>query len=188
MKTLLLALLATASAEAPTTEAGMLLDDFSRDDNLSAIDTRWSATSDRVMGGVSDVHAVRADDERPHIHMTGEVKAVPGYGTPGFVQVALDLGMLDASDYSGLRLTVRGDGGTYGAHLRTPEVTRPWQSWRGTFTAPEDWTTVELPFTDFIPHRIEGDLDQSRLYRLSLIAVDRLGNADLQIAEVSLYR
>ena len=182
-----LLLMANALAS-PAPGGEMLLDDFSRDDGRSAIGTRWSVTSDRVMGGISDVEAVKADGERPHIQMTGEVKNVPGYGSPGFVQVALDLDLLDASDYTGLRLVVRGDGGDYGAHLRTPDVSRPWQSWRGRFTAPDQWTEVYIPFTEFAPNRIEVPLDLTRLYRLSLIATGRVGAAELQIAEVALYR
>ena len=169
----------------------MLLDDFSRDDQRSALGTRWSAMSDRVMGGVSDVRATRvpsAEGDRAHLHLAGEVREVPGYGSPGFVQLGLDLNGLDATDYTGLRLVVRGDGQRYGAHLRTPDTRRPWQSWRGQFEASAEWTEVRLPFTDFQAYRIAGELDLTRLTRLSLIAVDRTGAADLRVAEVGLYR
>lgn len=166
----------------------MLIDDFTRPDGRSALGTGWRAMSDRVMGGVSDVAASREDDERPHLHLSGEVRAVPGYGSPGFVQLGLDLGGLDASAYTGLRLVVRGDGQRYGAHLRTPDVRRPWQSWRGGFDAPATWTEVRIPFSAFEAHRIDRPLDLSRLTGLSLIAVDRLGPADLRVAEVGLYR
>ncbi|TVQ94566.1 MAG: NADH:ubiquinone oxidoreductase [Deltaproteobacteria bacterium] len=181
----LLSLLALASPP----EATMLLDDFSRADERSALGTRWSAMSDRVMGGVSDVRAARVRSPHgDHLHLAGEVRDVPGYGSPGFVQVGLELGGLDASDYTGLRLVVRGDGQRYGAHLRTPDTRRPWQSWRGSFTASTEWTEVRIPFTDFEPYRIARELDLTRLTRLSLIAVDRTGAADLRIAEVGLYR
>jgi hypothetical protein len=168
-------------------EDDLLIDDFTAIDGRSALGSRWTAVSDRVMGGVSDVQAERLPGERPHIHLAGEVKAVPGYGTPGFVQVGLDLGTLDASSFTGVRLVVRGDGGTYGVHLRTPAARRPWQSWRGRFVAPAEWTEIRLPFTAFDPHRIDAPLDRERLSRLSLIAVDRLGPADLRVAEVALY-
>ena len=166
----------------------MLVDDFTRADGRSAIGSRWTAVSDRVMGGVSDVRATRVAGDRPHLHLAGEVREVPGYGSAGFVQLGLDLGSLDASDYTGLRLVVRGDGATYGAHLRTPDVRRPWQSFRGRFVAPETWTEVRIPFDEFEAYRIDGPLDTARLRRLSLIAVDRVGSADLRVAEVALYR
>jgi hypothetical protein len=185
-----LLILAALLLHAPTFagEADLLIDDFSSETGVSALGTRWSAISDRVMGGVSDVAATVEDGERRHVHLTGEVKAVPGLGSPGFVQLGLDLGRLDASAYKGLRLVVRGDGGTYGAHLRTPEVRRPWQSWRSTFVAPGTWTEIHIPFSAFEAYRVEGTLDLTQLQRLSLIAVDRLGPADLRVAEVGLYR
>lgn len=185
MTLLLLALLASA---APSPEPPMVIDDFSSEDGRSTLGTAWRAISDRVMGGVSDVAAHREAGERPHVHLTGQVRQVPGAGKPGFIQLGLDLDQLDASAYTGLRLVVRGDGQRYGAHLRTPQVRRPWQSWRGSFEAPADWTEVRIPFTAFDAYRIDGTLDLTRLTRLSLIAVDRLGAADLRVAEVGLYR
>lgn len=187
MLLLLLTLLCSA-APPPAAEAPMLIDDFSRTDLRSQLGTGWRAMSDRVMGGVSDVDARREDDGRAHLHLRGEVRDVPGYGSPGFVQLSLDLGRLDASGYAGVRLVVRGDGASYGAHLRTPDVQRPWQSWRGRFDAPAEWTEVRIPFSAFTAYRIDGALDLSRLTGLSLIAVDRAGPADLRIAEVGLYR
>lgn len=194
MRALLIALFLSGAAPMPSAAippsevSDMLLDDFTRADGRSVLGTRWNAMSDRVMGGVSDVSAARVEGERPHLHLTGQVKNVPGYGSPGFVQLGLDLGQLDASGFTGIRLVVRGDGGRYGAHLRTPDVRRPWQSFRGSFVAPAEWTEVRIPFDDFEPYRIGVPLDPARLRRLSLIAVDRVGSADLRVSEVSLYR
>ena len=182
----LTALAWTAPPSGP--ETAMLIDDFSREDGRSALGTAWRAISDRVMGGVSDVAASRERGERPHLHLRGEVREVPGYGSAGFVQIGLDLGGLDARGYAGLRLVVSGDGQRYGAHLRTPDARRPWQSWRGTFVAPAQWTEVRIPFTAFEAYRIDGALDLERLTGLSLIAVDRVGAADLRVAEVGLYK
>jgi hypothetical protein len=180
---------APSAPEAPVSQPEIrVLDDLGRPDGTSALGTRWKATSDRVMGGVSDVEAARREGERPHLHLGGRVEEVPGYGSPGFVSLMLDLGELDASDWEGLRLVVRGDGETYGAHLRTPQVRRPWQSFRGRFTAPEDWTEVRIPFEDFAPHRLDATLDRTALLRLSLIAVERTGPVHLDVAEVGLYR
>lgn len=175
-----------AVAAAATPVEPVLIDDFHRRDGLSALGTRWSATSDRVMGGVSDVTAVRRGGDRPHVHLTGAVREVPGAGSAGFVQVGLDLGDLDASQHRALRLVVRGDGGSYGVHLRTPDVRRPWQSWRASFVAPEDWTEIAIPLGAFEGHRIDGPLDLEHLVRVSLIKVDAVGPADLRVAELAL--
>ena len=166
----------------------LVIDDFSLDYGVSALGTRWSAVSDRVMGGVSDVEAELSAEGRRHLHLTGVVREVPGSGSAGFVQLGLDLADLDARGWAGISLLVKGDGQAYGAHLRTPDVRRPWESWRASFPTSAEWTEVRIPFEDFHPHRMGGPLDLEHLSRLSLIAVDRLGEADLRVAEVKLYR
>ena len=48
----------------------------------------------------------------------------------------------------GIRLEVRGDGRRYQARLRH-ETSFDGTSWRALFTAPEEWTVVQLPFDAF---------------------------------------
>lgn len=52
---------------------------------------------------------------------------------------------------TGLLLRVRGNGEIYDAHLKTSELTFPWQSYRNSFIAPGRWSRVRLPFADFVP-------------------------------------
>ena len=109
----------------------------------------------------------------------------------GFVQAALDLApteaMFDATGFTGLRLTARGNGETYALHLRTADARRPWQSYRAPFTVEDRWSRILLPFTGFKPHRLTAALDTRRLRRLGLVAIGRAFAADLMVCEVSLY-
>ena len=168
----------------------LVIDDFARQDLVSSLGTSWRGVSDRVMGGVS-IERVRLDeiDGRRCLRLTGDVRLE---NDGGFIQMALDLapggGVLDASAYAGLELLVRGNGETYGAHLRTADVTRPWQAYRSRFPASPRWGRVRLPFADFAPHRIDAAFDATRLRRLGLVAIGRAFSADLCVAEVSLYR
>ncbi|MEZ5583669.1 MAG: CIA30 family protein [Candidatus Competibacteraceae bacterium] len=121
------------------------------------------------------------------MRLTGEVSLE---NNGGFIQMALDLsreGVLNASAYRGLRLLVRGNGEEYNAHLRTPDTVRPWQSYRASFNAPDTWHEVHLPFAQFKPYRLDAPLDVSRLRRLGLVAIGRPFQADLCVAEISLY-
>jgi len=175
-------------------DADMLIDDFSNTDLISTRGTRWRAVSDQVMGGISDAsisHAIV--DDRPCLRLSGDVRLE---NNGGFVQAALDLqphgvapgDTLDASGYTGVRLVVRGNGETYSIHLRTPDNVRPWQSYRAHFTAGADWQTVDLPFEDFKPHRIETSLDVTRLRRLGLVAIGRAFHADIAVCAMQFYR
>ncbi len=166
----------------------LILDDRSHSDLTASTRTVWRAFSDRVMGGVS-LAAVEATvlDGRPCVRLTGDVSLE---NNGGFVQMALDLsrqGCLDGSPYAGVWLVIRGNGEQYNVHLRTPDTERPWQSYRASFTADGIWRRVELPFTQFQPHRLSIPLDTARLSRLGLVAIGRAFRADLAVAELGLY-
>ncbi len=174
---------------ADTTQQGMLVDDFSRSHFESTLGTRWRAVTDTVMGGVSRA-ALRHDciDGQRCLRLTGAVRLE---NNGGFIQMALDLagpdGCLDASAFSGIQLTVRGNGERYATHLRTPDNVRPWQSYRAQFEAPAHWRQIQLPFSAFAPYRISAPLDVSRLKRLGLVAIGRAFDADLAVARISLF-
>ena len=142
------------------------------------------------MGGLSKAYVSRDwVNGRPCLRLRGDVRLD---NNGGFIQAALDLSPsgagLDASAYEGLRLVVRGNGELYSLHLRTPDNSRPWQSYRAQFTAGDHWQTIELPFGSFAPYRLEVPLDISRLRRIGLVAIGRAFHADLALAEISFYR
>src|SRR5512134_2553638 len=94
----------------------LILDDFSRDDLISALGTPWRGFSDQVMGGISkETIALAKIDGRRALRLTGDVRLE---NNGGFIQVALDLApagqTLDASAFTGVLLIVRGNGERYG--------------------------------------------------------------------------
>lgn len=167
----------------------MLIDDFADPDLVSRLGTPWRAVSDRVMGGVSRARVARETAEgRPCLHLSGDVRLE---NNGGFIQAALDLAptgaMFDATGFTGLRLTARGNGETYAVHLRTSDARHPWQSYRAPFSAADRWSRILLPFTGFKPHRLTAALDNRRLRRLGLVAIGRAFAADLMVCELALY-
>lgn len=154
----------------------------------SALGTRWRVFTDRVMGGVSQATLEYDEVEgEPCLRLRGGVRLDNG---GGFVQMALDLGEgpLDASAWRGLRLRVNGNGERYNLHLRTPDLSRPWQSYRAAFTAGPGWRDVDLPFAGFEAHRTEAAFDPRRLVRVGLLGIGRAFQTDVCLAGVSLYR
>lgn len=148
----------------------------------------WRCICDGVMGGVSTgkLERVTLDGVRT-LHMTGDVSL---QNNGGFVQMSLDLaepgGMLDASGFSGLSLWVMGNNERYNIHLRSPDMTRVWQSWRAEFVVPETWTRLDIPFTRFHPHRTELPVNPARLARIGLVAIGREMRADLALSRLEL--
>jgi hypothetical protein len=149
----------------------------------------WRLVTDAVMGGVSRGTLQAAEiADRPAVRMRG---AVSTENNGGFIQIALDLapdgGAFDASGFAGLGVEVSGNGEGYGAHLRTTDMIRPQQSYRQSFVATPQWTSLYLPFAEFHPHRIETALDITRLRRIGLVAIGREFDADLSVARLWLY-
>lgn len=146
--------------------------------------------SDRVMGGVSrETVSHEVIELEPSVRLSGDVRLD---NNGGFIQMAMDLAAdgktLDASGFGGFFLRVRGNGEVYGAHLRTTDAVRPWESYRASFEASPRWKDIRIPFPHFKPYRLSTPLDVTRLRRLGLVAIGRAFRADLAVARVALYR
>jgi hypothetical protein len=169
---------------AGTVITSAIIDDLSREPAADATGGAWRLFTDQVMGGISQGTLVRAIvGGRPAMRMRGMVSLE---NNGGFVQMARDLSpdgvLVDASAWSGIELDIFGNGEDYGVHLRTDATTRPWQSYRQTFTALPAWRTVRLPFDSFLPHRTEAGFDCHRLRRIGLVAIGRAFSADLAVS------
>ena len=163
-----------------------IIDDLSREFPEAATGSRWELLSDRVMGGVSS-GTIRRElvAGRIAIRMRGVVSLE---NNGGFIQMALDLNpagaAVDCRAFSGIEIEVAGNGEDYGMHLRTSDLSRPWQSYRQAFRAGADWRTITLPFAGFVPHRTDAAFDPGRIRRLGLVAIGRAFEADLALASV----
>jgi hypothetical protein len=149
----------------------------------------WELITDRVMGGVSKGTMRREVIKgRLAIRMQGDVSLE---NNGGFIQIALDLAAdgspVDASDWSGLEIDVIGNGESYNLHLRTADVTRPWQSYRQAFVAARNWQSYRLPFAEFEAYRIDAALDLTLLRRIGIIAIGRAFQADVAIGGVRFF-
>lgn len=166
-----------------------VIDDLSAPHPRAANGAEWQLIADRVMGGVSQGTMRREIvDGRAGLRMQGTV-SLENEG--GFLQMALDLvpggEPVDASDWTGMEIDTRGNHESYNLHVRTSDVTRPWQSYRQTFHPERAWQTLRLPFADFEPHRIDARLDLTALRRLGVVAIGRPFEVDIAIGGVRFY-
>ncbi len=150
----------------------------------------WEYVADTVMGGVSRGGIVSGTVAgREATRLTGEVSLE---NDGGFVQMAFDLmpdgGAFDARGWTGIELDVRGNDETYELRLRTTDLNRPWQSFRATFQASEDWTSRRFPFAEMEAHRTEAAFDASHLRRIGIVAIGRPFAADVAMSGIRLYR
>jgi hypothetical protein len=169
--------------------APSVIDALDRPAPAASNGARWEMISDAVMGGVSDGALTRETVAgRPALRLRGRVSLE---NDGGFLQMALNLspdgGAVDASAWSGIEIDAIGNGETYNLHLRTADLTRPWQSYRLGFEAGPRWRRVRLAFADFAPHRVSAPLDPARLRRIGVVAIGRAFEADVAVGGVRLF-
>jgi hypothetical protein len=166
-----------------------IIDDLSRNFPEASVGSRWELLSDGVMGGLSSGLLTRElVAGRMANRMQGDVSLA---NNGGFIQMALDLApsgdTVDCRGFTGLEIEVWGNSEQYGVHLRTAELSRPWQSYRQSFVAENTWRTIRLPFAKFTPHRTDQPLDLARMRRLGLVAIGRAFKADLALAAIRFF-
>lgn len=166
----------------------MILEDGQGPGLLAANGAVWRVVTDRVMGGLSDATVTReVRVGHSALVLRGQVRLD---NNGGFVQMALDLAktdeVLDASGFYLLRLSVQGNGARYNVHLRTRDLSRVWQSYRTEFVAGPRWQVIDLPLTDFQPHRTDTQLDLRKLHRIGLVAIGDEMQADLALGSMAL--
>lgn len=167
----------------------LVLADFSTDPPRLAPPLRWRGFSDRVMGGVSNGEfSLDAVAGTRCARMTGRVTRDSG---GGFIQMALDLAGrgqgYDAGAWQGVEVLVHGNDEDYNLHVRTADCGWYDESYRLTFRAPARWTRLRFAWRQFEPNGLDAPLDASRLQRIALLGWMREFEADLAVAELSLY-
>ena len=173
-----------AIASEPYEEAPLLLMDFTADRaNLD-----WYVVNDNVMGGRSEGDF---SVEQGELRFTGSTNTRGG----GFSSIRARTAPLDLSKYAGIRLHVYGDGRRYTWRLTTDARWRgrPVAYWADFRTRRGSWSTVDIPFTRFIPRfqgvRLNGpELDPGQITGMGLMIYDKLdGPFDLRLDSVHAY-
>ena len=182
-------LILSCGAAGNVTAEQQLIDDRSSDTLTSSLGTQWRLVTDQVMGGVSEGSLTPENHRgRRCLRLQGGVSTA---NNGGFVQMALPLAAdatYDATAYTGIELQVTGNNERYNLHIRTASLWLPWQSYRASFEATPEWTTVRIPFTALKPYKTSRAFRPDQLEQLGLVAIGREFQADLCLAAVRLYQ
>ena len=174
----------TLASSASQASAETLLTDFT---GVSA-DLGWYVVNDNVMGGRSDGDF---QQEGGVLRFAGRTNTKGG----GFSSIRTKTVQLDLSNHAGIQLIVKGDGRRYTWRLTTDARWRGGQIsyWADFETQSDSWTTVDIPFTNFVPRyrgsRLDGPaLDPRKVTGMGLMIYDKLdGPFELQLASVRAY-
>jgi hypothetical protein len=154
------------------------------------LNPKWEYVADGVMGGVSK-GGMQQEMFRGRMAtvLRGGVSLA---NNGGFVQIAFDLchdgAGFDASDWDGIELETCGNGELYDIRLRTDQLTRPWQSFRSDFIGAPQWRNHRVAFDRVGAHKTDAHFDPSHLRRIGILAIGREFQAEVAVANISLYR
>ena len=173
-----------ATAHDPQADGGLLLTDFTLDPG----DLDWFVVNDNVMGGRSEG---TFNIEQGVLHFAGSTNTRGG----GFSSIRTNPAKLDLSEFAGIRLQVRGDGRRYTWRLTTNARWRGRQIsyWADFDTQDGAWTTVDIPFSRFIPRyrgaTLDGPaLEPGQITDMGLMIYDKLdGPFELRLTSVHAY-
>jgi monofunctional biosynthetic peptidoglycan transglycosylase len=168
----------------PPAGATLVLADFESD----RPDPGWYVVNDNVMGGRSEGDFRIEEGE---LHFSGRTNTDGG----GFSSIRTRPVQLNLSEYAGIRLKVKGDGRRYTWRLTTDARWRGREiSYWAEFDTQEDaWSTVDIPFSRFIPQyrgtRLDGpELDPGEITGMGLMIYDKLdGPFQMRLASVHAY-
>lgn len=153
-------------------------------DNLDDIKADWTAISDQVMGGISEVNFNLIDDGNEKFYRLNGVVSTKNNG--GFIQSRVNIN-INSDNYEGLRIKVKGNNNEYYVHLRVPRM-MPWNYYYAKFYASEEWSVVELPLKSFKFSRNQNiSLKSSKINSIGLVAYGRNFYAELDIGNIELY-
>ena len=127
-------------------------------DNLNDVRAKWSAISDQVMGGISEVNFYEIEEDgKKFYRLEGDVSTE---NNGGFIQIRTNFDV-NEENFNGIRIKARGLPSEYFIHIRTSFLLLPWQYYSGKFVVSEVWEDHEILFEDF---------EKSNFYQPSLFS------------------
>ena len=161
-----------------TNGAAMIIDDLNNNR------ANWSAISDNVMGGVSEVNAYEMDDGSIKFYRLEGSVSTKNNG--GFIQIRTGVNF-NSNEFNGVRIKIRGNSNEYYVNLRRPR-TMPWNYYSAKFFASEGWHVIDLPLNSFKSSRNSNKrLGAARINSLAIVAYGKDFEAQVDIASVELY-
>ena len=143
----------------------------------------WRSINDGVMGGLSAGGMMQADEG---LRFTGKL-SLENNGGFSSVRRLVDA---DLSQADRVRLEVRGDGREYQFRIRQ-DNRFDGVAWRAMFFAGDQWQTVEIPLSEFVPVfrgrlvKSAGSVDASRIKQVGFLLADKNpGSFELEIRNI----
>ena len=165
----------------------LILDNL-KNPGITSQGQNWSFFTDGVMGGLSQGKAIISSIENVACYkMTGNVTTE---NNGGFIQIrTMLIPLIDAKEFKGIYLKLKGNQKKYSIHIRTPLTLAPWQYYSYSFRANNFWEEIKLPFTEFKKSNFyqPNKLPNQKIKSIGLVAGFSDFYADVCLAEIGFY-
>ena len=122
----------------------------------------WMVISDQVMGGVSS--AALQQEVRHDSYCSCLIGRTSLENNGGFVQMKFDIEPSDVrADYQGVFIELYGSAHDYNLHVKTTQLSLPWQSFRCTLSVEPQWTRFIVPYQQLSAHRTDAKLQPAQI-------------------------
>ena len=155
-------------------------------DNLVDEKAQWVMFGDDVMGGLSKGKLSELKEKEISFYrLEGDVSTA---NNGGFIQFRTSVN-LQGTTYEGIRIKVRGNNNKYFIHLRTGATVFPWDYYDISFEAKDEWSEINLPFSQFKKSRrlLPSKVNSGRIKSIGLVAYGKDFQAELDLASIELY-
>ena len=148
----------------------------------------WSFFTDGVMGGLSEGQAIISSEDNVSCYkMTGDVTT---QNNGGFIQIRTAINpVINANQYEGIYLKVKGNNKVYSIHIRTSLTLAPWQYYSYSFNLIDQWIEIKIPFSEFKKSNFyqPKSLAKQNINSIGLVAGFDNFYADICLAEIGFF-
>lgn len=146
----------------------------------------WMMISDQVMGGVST--AALRQDQRDNSNCSCLVGRTSLDNNGGFVQMKLDIKSSELrTDYKGVFIELYGTAHDYNLHVKTTQLTRPWQSFRSILAVEPQWTRFIVPYDQLQAHRTDNELQPANITSVAVVAIGQEFDVDVCVRRFGFF-
>lgn len=167
----------------PTVRAEQLVDSYR---SCLHDSSPWQVISDQVMGGVSSASLHQQERHGSSCSCLTGHTSLDNNG--GFVQMKLNIQPSELSaDYQGLFIELIGSTHDYNLHIKTKQLTRPWQSFRCTLPVTPQWTRFIVPFEQLLAYRTEAEFQSTAINSVAVVAIGKEFDVDVCVRRFGFF-
>ena len=146
----------------------------------------WLVISDQVMGGVSS--AELRQEQRDHSHCSCLIGRTSLDNNGGFVQMKINLQSSQLrTDYQGIFIELYGTAHEYNLHVKSTQLTRPWQSFRSILAVEPRWTRFIVPYGQLQAHRTDAELEPTAITSIAVVAIGQEFAVDVCVRRLGFF-